>query len=115
MTRTLVAAILTIGLWLSSASGIAQPVQEAETPDVLPAGEGQEETFYICTACHSSALVRAQGMARDAWDRLIDFMQERHNMAPLDAADRKLVVDYLAGAFPPRRQGGFRNPFLPQQ
>jgi hypothetical protein len=114
MRRIHFALALAIGLGVAFGSIAAAPDPEVETPEVLPDREGREETFYACTACHSSALIRAQGMSRDAWDRLIDFMQERHNMVPLDAADRKLVVDYLAGAFPPRRQGGFRNPFLQQ-
>lgn len=115
MIRNVVfAVLLSTGLALAAGPARVQPETEVETPDVFPAGDGQEETFYICTACHSSALVRQQGLSRDGWDRLIDFMMERHNMAPLDAVDRKQVVDYLAQHFPPRRQGGFRNPFLKQ-
>jgi hypothetical protein len=38
-------------------------------------------------------------------------MSSRHNMPPFDAADRALVLDYLAANFPPRQRGR-PNPFL---
>jgi hypothetical protein len=36
----------------------------AEEPSVLPAGPGQEETFYACTACHNTAIIRRSGFPR---------------------------------------------------
>jgi mono/diheme cytochrome c family protein len=94
----------------------ASPVQanpDNEAPDVLPPGDGREEAFYACTACHSTALIRRSGLSRAAWDGLMDWMVEKQNMTPLDPAQRTLIVDYLAQAFPPRRQqpGGRVNPF----
>jgi hypothetical protein len=80
---------------------------------VLPDGHGRDETFYLCTACHSSALIRRSGFTRQQWDDLMDWMVEKQNMNPLTEEERKLVVDYLAGAFPPRqtRPPAFANPF----
>jgi hypothetical protein len=82
-----------------------------ESPDDLPPGPGREETFFACTACHGLAIVKAQGMSRERWDESLAWMVERHRMNKLDAADRALVLDYLAASFPPRARGR-PNPFL---
>jgi hypothetical protein len=78
---------------------------------VLPPGAGRDETFYACTPCHGTAIISAQGMSRERWDATIDWMVERHGMPEIDASDRSLVLDYLAGTFP-SRQRGRANPFL---
>ncbi len=82
-----------------------------DTIDSLPAGKGQEETFYLCAACHGTALIKAQGMTRDMWDSTFQLMVEKHAMANPDPDDRALILDYLATNFPPRRRGR-DNPFL---
>lgn len=108
MTRFLF-VLAAVGLALTAASA-----QEAvvETPDVLPAGLGRDETFYVCTACHGSAIVRQQGMTRESWEQTIDLMIQRQQMAPLEAPLRALIADYLAANFPPRRRAP-ANPFAP--
>jgi len=84
---------------------------QEESPEDLPEGKGREEAFYGCTACHGFAIIRQQGMSRERWDATIVDMQVRHNMPEPDAADRALMLDYLATAFPPRQRGR-PNPFL---
>lgn len=88
--------------------------QITETPEALPEGHGREDTFYRCTACHSTALIRRSRLSRDRWDELMDWMTERHGMPTLEGDERRLIVDYLAGAFPPheQRRRGPGNPFL---
>lgn len=88
--------------------------QITEMPEALPEGHGREDTFYRCTACHSTAVIRRSRLSRDRWDELMDWMTERHGMPPLEGDERRLVVDYLAGAFPPQeqRRRGPANPFL---
>lgn len=93
------------------AGATAAWAQEVESPEDLPEGQGREETFYGCTACHGFALVRQQGMTRERWDDTIDYMTSRHNMPEFDAADRALILDYLAANFPPRQRGR-PNPFV---
>jgi mono/diheme cytochrome c family protein len=85
-----------------------------EQPEDYPQGHGREETFYACTACHGFKLVAQQGMLRRQWDDTLNLMIERHNMPPLDAKDRELVLDYLESTFGPRatRQRGWQNPFI---
>jgi mono/diheme cytochrome c family protein len=81
------------------------------SPESLPEGEGREQTFYACTACHGFALVAQQGMTRERWDETLTLMVVRNNMPPLDEEERARVLDYLAKAFPPRRRGR-PSPFL---
>ena len=98
-----------------AAPAVAPPpvLAEAETPDALPDGPGRDDTFYRCTACHSTALIRRSGFTRAQWDDLMDWMVQRQNMPPLEPDMRRIIVDYLAEAFPPRRTSprGGRNPF----
>jgi hypothetical protein len=62
----------------------------------LPAGPGQEETYYACNACHSVRLVTQQRLPRPRWDYLLDWMVEKQGMAPLPPEDRAMILDYLA-------------------
>lgn len=84
-----------------------------ETPGVLPAGPARDVTFHVCTACHSSALIRRSGFTAAQWDDLMDWMSERQNMPVLNPDLRRMIVSYLAEHFPPRRTSprGTRNPF----
>ena len=106
-------------LWpAASDSASAQTLQEFvprdEAPEEFPDAPGREETFYACTACHGFKLVAQQGQSRRQWDETLDFMTEKHTMPKLEGDDRKLVLDYLEAAFPPRAPAarGFQNPFL---
>lgn len=86
-----------------------------ETPEALPEGPGREETFRACIACHGTAVIQRSRLTREGWDELMDWMAEKQGMPPLEGEERRVVVDYLARAFPPgtqqqRRRGG--NPFL---
>jgi hypothetical protein len=102
---------LFLALSLCSGLAMAQPV--TEDPSVLPDGEGRDEVFYGCTACHSSALIRRSRLSRGQWDGLMDWMAERHGMTPLEGSERRLVVDYLARHFGPgQAPARGRNPFL---
>ena len=90
---------------------VAALPQASETVDVLPARAGRDETFYFCTACHGSSIIRQQGMSREQWSGTIDYMVERHQMPEPDQALRALIVEYLSATFPPRQRGQ-TNPFL---
>ena len=83
-----------------------------ETPEQYPAGANRDDTFYYCTACHSFKIVAAQGLSRERWNETLDFMVARHKMPDVQGAERERMLDYLAAAFPERREpGGWKNPF----
>ena len=99
LLRSMLAAAL-----LFAAPPAALVFAEDETPEMLPAGKGRDETFYACIACHGTALIKAQGMSRERWDETLDWMMQRHNMPELDKDTRLLVLDYLSAQFPPRQR-----------
>ena len=109
--RSLAAAAALFALALPAAAAAE------ETPAALPDAPGREETFYACTACHGTAVIRRSRLSREGWDGLMDWMTEKQGMAPLEGEQRRVIVDYLARAFPPgtqqQRRGG--NPFLTPQ
>lgn len=97
---------------LSSAS-----IAEDETPEALPDFPGRDETFGYCVGCHSIKVVGRQGMDRGRWDETLTWMTEKHSMPEPDADMRKILLDYLAQAFPPKAPGqgsGWVNPFAPK-
>jgi hypothetical protein len=99
-------------LLLAGAAGAQEVVEE---PSVFPDGPYRDEVFYLCTACHSSRLVRNQAMSRERWDETLTWMSERHGMPELAGEERARFLDYLAASFGPATEGGHkRAPFLIQ-
>jgi hypothetical protein len=114
-----VLALLLLGFGAGWAHGQSSPifVPRDESPEDFAPGRGREEAFYACTPCHNFKLVAAQGMSRERWDDTLTFMTVRHNMPVLDGDERRLVLDYLENAYPPRapaQRGGWQNPFAPR-
>jgi hypothetical protein len=85
------AALAGLAFFLQACVAAAQDDMLAELPD----GPGKEETFYTCNACHSFRLVAQQGLSRQRWDHLLDWMVEEQGMAELEADERTLILDYL--------------------
>lgn len=90
----------------------------SDDPTDYPDFPGRDETVGFCAACHTFRLVASQGMTREQWQASFTWMTDRHAMPELEPADRDVILDYLAKAFPPRApaggRGGWRNPFQPQ-
>lgn len=76
----------------------------------LPPGKGRDVTLGLCDACHSIKLVVQQGLTRDGWDEVIDYMIAKQAMPALDAETRKLIVDYLAKNYSPKSRKRRRLP-----
>lgn len=60
----------------------------------LPPGEGAEEVYYNCIACHSLRTVTNQRFSRRVWDEVLDWMVDSHGMHDL-GDDREIILDYL--------------------
>jgi hypothetical protein len=84
------------GLGLAALAGLAPVALAQEDLGGLPAGPGQEETYYACNACHSIRLVTQQRLSRDRWDEILDEMVEKQGMPPLPDGERAAVLGYLA-------------------
>jgi len=102
-------------LSLSSQVAVAQAptfTPRDEKPEDYPSGPGRDQTFYGCTPCHGFKIVAQQGQSRRQWDETLDWMTQRHSMPPVDGELRKIMLDYLEAAFPPRTAPrGWQNPF----
>lgn len=117
-SRTVLTIAITVLASLASAQAqTPQFVPKDESPEDYPAGNGRDDTFYACTACHGFRLIAQQGMNRRQWAESIDLMVSRHGMPPLPDNDRKIVLDYLEATYPPSTPSsnrGWQNPFSPR-
>ena len=81
---------------------VSQPARAIDL-GVLVAGEGAEETYAYCTACHSERIVAQQGLTRADWEELLEQMVEENGMAPIEEPDRDRVLSYLTARYGPDR------------
>lgn len=79
-----------------------QTATDAELGD-LPVGVGAEETYYQCTACHSTAIIRQQRLTDARWDYLWDWMIDEQGMYDPDEETKKMVMEYLKTHFSSER------------
>ena len=63
---------------------------------VLFDAPGVETTYYACIACHSERIVAQQGLARDEWDEMLEWMVEEQGMSEIEEPDRTEILDYLS-------------------
>lgn len=66
-------------------------------------GKGAEETYYACTGCHSDMLVAQQGLSRERWNELIDWMIDEQGMPEIESEERELILEYLSTNYGPDR------------
>ncbi len=91
--------------------------QVEDTPESLPNFPGRDEAFGYCVGCHSTTVVGRQGMSRPRWDDTLTWMTDKHAMPAPDAEMRKVLLDYLEKAFPPKAAspaGSWVSPFAPK-
>ena len=93
------AAIAALGVVLMAAPGEAEEGEYG----VLFQAPGVEETFYACSACHSEKLVAQQGLPRERWERLLDWMVAEQGMTELEPEERAIILDYLTTHYGPDR------------
>lgn len=60
---------------------------------------GAAETYAFCIACHSEKIIVQQGLSRDGWDELLDWMAEEQGMADPPVGFRNKILDYLAANY----------------
>ncbi len=100
-SRILTGALLAAGLVLAAASG---PARAEDDTYGLPPGEGLEDVQAYCGACHSLGLVVQQGLTREGWSDLLQWMYDEQGMSELEAEEEKRVLDYLAEHVGPEQQ-----------
>lgn len=82
----------------------ASPDGEEETAlnpefDNLPDTPGVEDTYYLCTACHSAAIIKQQRLAPARWDYLWIWMIEEQGMPEQDPDTKAAILSYLKRHF----------------
>tara|TARA_B100000929_G_scaffold35684_1_gene25557 strand:+ start:1249 stop:1671 length:423 start_codon:yes stop_codon:yes gene_type:complete len=61
----------------------------------LRPSKGREVVLENCVLCHSTAIILSSHMSRNRWDEVITWMQDEHDLWPLETVDRALILDYL--------------------
>ncbi len=62
----------------------------------LPPGEGREEVYGLCSACHSLMIVKQQRLSRKAWQDTLKWMTETQGMPQLPPETLERITNYLA-------------------
>lgn len=65
----------------------------------LPDTPGVEETFYLCSACHSLAIIKQQRLPPARWDYLWNWMVEEQGMPEQDPETKDAILAYLKRHF----------------
>lgn len=65
----------------------------------LPDTPGVEDTFYLCSACHSLAIIKQQRVPPSRWDYLWNWMIEKQGMPEQDPGTKELILSYLKRHF----------------
>ncbi|WP_198590308.1 cytochrome C-552 [Paracoccus zhejiangensis] len=69
----------------------------------LPDAPGAEETYYQCTACHSTAIILQQRVTDARWDDLWQWMVEKQGMFDPEPAEKEVIMTYLKTHFSSER------------
>jgi len=88
LRRVIGAAVLGLGIFLAASAHAA--------PGQLPEGPGRDVVANTCTLCHSQAIIIANRMSRENWDKTLDWMRDKQGMPEPDPETRKKILDYLA-------------------
>ncbi|MBR3372255.1 MAG: hypothetical protein IKG52_16670 [Rhodobacteraceae bacterium] len=97
----LAAALLTLGAPLQASPEEPRITSLADVPEdfefyPLPPGEGVDEVYYSCIACHSLRTVTNGGYSRRVWDELLDWMVADQGMMDPEPDVREVLLDYLS-------------------
>ncbi|MBY6142150.1 cytochrome c family protein [Leisingera daeponensis] len=80
----------------------AAPVEDAEEEyefGVLFDAPGVETTYYMCSACHSEMIVAQQGLTRDGWVEMLEWMVDEQGMSEIEEPELSEVLDYLSAHY----------------
>jgi len=69
----------------------------------IPHAPGAEETYYLCSACHSFRLVAQQGLSYELWQETLVWMVEEQEMEAQEPETLKLITEYLTKYYGPNR------------
>ena len=67
--------------------------------DSLPPGKGQITVLQTCTRCHSGQTISQNRLSKAAWSSVINEMEKKHGLSPLDSVTKKTILNYLVLSF----------------
>lgn len=89
--------IVALGLlWSLSNLPASASEDEEDYNGILFNAPGADTTYAYCAGCHSERIVAQQGMTREGWVDLLEWMVEEQGMGEIDEPDYSEVIDYLA-------------------
>ncbi|WP_258045555.1 c-type cytochrome [Mesorhizobium sp. NBSH29] len=62
----------------------------------LKVAPGVEATYYACSSCHSEMIVAQQGLTRENWVDMLDWMVKEQEMDEIAEPERTEILDYLS-------------------
>lgn len=84
----------------AAAAAVPEEATEEEYEfGVLFDAPGVETTYYMCSACHSEMIVAQQGLTRDGWIEMLDWMVDEQGMSELEEPELSEVLDYLSAHY----------------
>ncbi|MEM8694385.1 MAG: aldehyde dehydrogenase [Pseudomonadota bacterium] len=72
---------------------------EEDYNGILVNEPGADTTFAYCAGCHSERIVAQQGLTREGWEELIEWMVEEQGMGEIEDPDYTEIVDYLTAHY----------------
>lgn len=88
---------------LRARADIAEVAEGNQEFGGLPDGEGAEETYYQCVACHSTEIIKQQRVTDHRWDELWRWMVEAQGMVEPEPDTKTLILTYLKTNFSSER------------
>ena len=82
--------------------------------DLLPEDPRKILVIKNCIMCHSAKLIAQNSMSKDAWQNIILYMQEKHNLRQLPPGDEQKIVSYLSQYFSPKVSHGIDGDLGPR-
>lgn len=65
----------------------------------LPDTPGVEETYFLCSACHSLSIIKQQRLPPSRWDYLWTWMVETQGMPEQEPETKPTILSYLKRHF----------------
>ncbi|MEL7254603.1 MAG: aldehyde dehydrogenase [Pseudomonadota bacterium] len=97
-----VAGVLSLSAFHSNGFAMASTDASEEEEDyngILVNEPGADTTFAYCAGCHSERIVAQQGLTREGWEELIEWMIEEQGMGEIEDPDYTEIVDYLTAHY----------------
>ncbi len=78
-------------------AALAAPLTDPESRLIV--APGWQLVRAHCGACHALTLVEQQRGDRRFWNATVDRMQREHGLWPIEAGQRRAILDYLAAHY----------------